>query len=274
MMRDIILELLHLFPEVWVEVTIAMLPVVIVFTIYQFALLKLPKSKLITMFTGMVYAYIGLLFFFLGLYIGFNETGTFLGEAMGMMSNNWILIPIGLLIGFAVVLAEPAVRSLVRQVETVSGGMIRQPTIYISLCIGVALSVMLAMIRALWGINLWYFIIPGYAIALILAKFTPPIFTAIAFDSGGVASGPMTATFILSFTVGITSVIGKTSNIGDSFGVVALVAMTPLITIQILGLIFQRKARLAENVLQNTDTEEELEMLMDNGDGQEEIIDA
>lgn len=268
MIKDILNELIHMLPETAYDVAIAILPVVVVFTIYQIVLLRLPKSKLIPMYSGMVYAYIGLVFFFLGLEIGFSETGTYLGENMAALPYNWILVPLGLLIGFAVVLAEPAVASLARQVETVSGGVIRQATIYASLCIGVALSVVLAMARALWAINLWYIIIPGYAIALILAKFSPPIFTAIAFDSGGVASGPMTATFVLSFTVGVTSVANPAASIGDSFGVVALVAMTPLITIQILGLIFQRKARLSESA-ESMEAEDELSSLLDDDDGQD-----
>lgn len=263
MIMGLLQELLHAIPHVAADVAIALAPVVVVFIIFQLALLRLPKSYIAKMAVGMVYTYIGLVLFFLGIEIGFTDAGAYLGEHIAKMSNNWILIPIGLGIGFSVVLAEPAVSTLVHQVETVSGGTIHRAAIYVSLCISVALAVAMAMIRALWGISFWFFVIPGYLIALVLAQFTSPLFTAIAFDAGGVATGPMTSTFVLSFTVGVTASLEHADSVTDAFGVVALVAMMPLITIQIMGLIYARKARMAEAVLLESNTEQDLVQLLD-----------
>lgn len=264
MMNEILMELLHETPIIALEVAIALLPVIIIFIIFQVTLLKLPRSRLIKISLGMVSAFFGLLFFFLGVTIGFSDTGIYLGEHMGRLPYNWILIPVGLLIGLTVVLAEPAVHSLVKQVEAVSGGMVRRSSIYVSLSIGVGLSVALSLLRTIWGINLWFLLIPGYLSALILAKYSPRMFTAIAFDSGGVATGPMTSTFVLSFSIGVTSVIPGANPLTDAFGIVAMVAMTPLITIQILGILYQKKARDAERLQQAVDTEDELDILIDD----------
>ena len=270
-MSEIFRELLRMLPGQAMDVAVALIPLVAVFTIYQIAILKLPKSQLIRMYMGIVYAFFGLLLFFLGVNIGFNDTGRYLGEQLAQLSNLAILIPIGIIVGFAVVMAEPAVRSLINQIMDVTGGMIHPMAIYVSMCIGVGISVGLAMIRLIWGLSLWYFLIPGYAIALILVKFSPPLFTAIAFDSGGVATGPMTSTFILSFAVGIASILGQ-NPVEDSFGVVALVAMTPLITLQILGLIYQYKSRQAEKLLQSLDNEDEDDLLLDELDDLEAVL--
>jgi hypothetical protein len=151
-------------------------------------------------------------------------------------------VPIGLLLGAVVVCAEPAVWVLNGQIEEISGGHIRKRFMMISLSMGVAISIGLSMFRVLSGASLWYYIIPGYALAMILTFFTPKLFTAIAFDSGGVASGPMTSTFILSFMLGASKASGG-NPVLDAFGVIALVAMTPLITIQILGLVFSMKEK-------------------------------
>lgn len=259
-MSNIINDFLALLPGVMGDVAIAFLPVVVVFFVYQITLLKLPKTKLWPMVLGMVYAYAGLVLFFAGLEIGFHETGEYLGHALGSIENPLWLIPIGLVIGFAVVLSEPAVTSLVRQVVKLTSGTIHKGAIYVSLCIGVAVSVGLAMIRAIWNISLWYFVVPGYLIALILTRFCPPIFTAIAFDSGGVASGPMTSTFVLTFTIAVTNALHSDVGVGDSFGVVALVAMTPLITIQILGIIYGWKSKQAESILSSEEAETDYEL--------------
>lgn len=264
MMHDIFLELLADIPVISLEVLIALLPVAVIFMVFQITLLKLPKSKLINMGFGMVSAFLGLLLFFLGVNIGFSDTGVFLGEQMGKLPYNWVLVPVGLFIGLTVVLAEPAVHTLVKQVESVSGGMVRPLTIYASLSIGVGFSVALSMLRTIMGINLWFFIIPGYLTALILTKYSPRMFTAIAFDSGGVATGPMTSTFVLAFSIGVTSVIPGANQLTDAFGIVAMVAMTPLITIQILGIIYQKKSNAAEKLIRDVDTEEDMDILIND----------
>ena len=171
--------------------------------------------------------------------------GNYLGRVIAGLPYRWIIVPIGMLIGYFIVLAEPAVFVLTKQVEEITDGAISAKAMSMSLSIGVSVSMGLAMIRVLTGISILWFLVPGYFIALGLSFFVPKIFTAIAFDSGGVASGPMTATFLLPFAMGACSAVGG-DIIADAFGVVAMVAMTPLITIQILGLVFRLRAGKAE----------------------------
>lgn len=165
--------------------------------------------------------------------------GAEIGALIGARADNHILVPIGLVLGAVVVLAEPAVWVVNGQVEEVSGGHIKKGVMLAALSIGVAIAVGIAMLRVVTGIGIWWFLIPGYAIALALTFFCPPLFTAIAFDSGGVASGPMSSTFILSFTLGASAASGGNPMI-DGFGVIAMIAMMPLIAIQVLGLAYER----------------------------------
>ena len=173
----------------------------------------------------------------------------------------WLLVPIGALVGYFIVRAEPAVQVLARQVEEISGGSITQYSIHYALSIGIALSVGLAMVRILMGISLMWFLIPGYAISLSMTFFVPQIFTGVAFDSGGVASGPMTTTFLLPFAMGACEALGG-NVLTDAFGIVALVAMTPLCTIQLLGLADRIREKIAESALEHA-LREELETLED-----------
>ena len=168
--------------------------------------------------------------------------GYYLGGQISQLSYNWILVPLAMLIGFYIVKAEPAVLVLNKQVENVTGGAISQRAMMASLSIGMAVSLGLSMIRVLTGLSVLWFLIPGYGLALGLSLVTPQIFTAIAFDSGGVASGPMTATFLLPFAMGACDAVGG-NILTDAFGIVAMVAMTPLITIQLLGLLYRLKTR-------------------------------
>ena len=183
--------------------------------------------------------------FVTGVNVGFMPAGNYLGRVIAGLPYRWIIVPIGMLIGYFIVLAEPAVFVLTKQVEEITDGAISAKAMSMSLSIGVSVSLGLAMIRVLTGISILWFLVPGYFIALGLSFFVPKIFTAIAFDSGGVASGPMTATFLLPFAMGACSAVGG-DIIADAFGVVAMVAMTPLITIQILGLVFRLRAGKAE----------------------------
>ena len=192
----------------------------------------------------MAYTYVGLVLFLTGVNVGFMPAGNFLGQTIAKLPYAWIIIPIGMIIGYFIVLAEPAVFVLTKQVEEMTSGAISAKALGLSLSIGVSVSVGLAMTRVLTGISILWFLIPGYVIALILTFFVSKIFTAIAFDSGGVASGPMTATFLLPFAMGACEAHGG-NIITDAFGIVAMVAMTPLITIQVMGLI----ARIKENKL-------------------------
>lgn len=239
--------ILHILPEFFKEVALALSPIVVAFVIFQTIFLKLPKSQLIKMSVGVIYTYIGLIIFLTGVNAGFLPAGSYIGQSLGSLDNNWVLIPIGMVMGFFIVAAEPAVHVLNKQVEDVTGGAISKKAMLISLSLGVAVSIGIAMIRVLKGISIWYFIVPGYSIALILTFFVPPIFTGIAFDSGGVASGPMTATFMLPFAMGAAEAAGG-NILTDAFGLVAMVAMTPLITIQILGVVYNIKMKLNERI--------------------------
>lgn len=233
---------IHELPEYLKEMAVSILPIVIIFGIIQLFTRDLNKRTLIKIIVGIIYTYIGLVLFLTGVNVGFMPAGNYLGQTIAGLSFSWIIVPIGMIIGYFIVQAEPAVFVLTKQVEEMTSGAISAKAMGTSLSIGVAISVGLAMIRVLTGISILYFLLPGYFIALALTFFVPKIFTAIAFDSGGVASGPMTATFLLPFAMGACEALGG-NIITDAFGIVAMVAMTPLITIQIMGLIFRIKER-------------------------------
>ena len=227
------------------EMLISLLPIIIFFFIFQIVSLHLHKKTLVKIIIGIIYTYIGLVLFLTGVNVGFMPAGNYLGQVIAGLSYPWIIVPIGMLIGYFIVKAEPAVYVLTEQVEELTSGAISAKAMGMSLSIGVALSLGLAMVRVLTGISILWFLLPGYAVALGLTFFVPKIFTAIAFDSGGVASGPMTATFLLPFSMGACEALGG-NVVTDAFGVVAMVAMTPLITIQILGLIYQIQEQMKE----------------------------
>lgn len=232
----------HAFPTYLAEVGIALLPIIITFLVFQVLFLKIPQKQLLRIVVGLVYTYVGLVLFLTGVNVGFLPAGTYLGLEIGQKAYAWILVPLGMVMGYFIVQAEPAVHVLNEQVEELTGGAISKRAMMLSLSIGVACSVGLSMIRVLTGISIWWLLVPGYVIALGLTFFVPPVFTAIAFDSGGVASGAMTATFLLPFTMGACTALGG-NIMTDAFGVVAMVAMTPLITIQALGLIYRFKGK-------------------------------
>ena len=227
------------------EMLISLLPIILFFFIFQIVSLHLHKKTLVKIIIGIIYTYIGLVLFLTGVNVGFMPAGNYLGQVIAGLSYPWIIVPIGMLIGYFIVKAEPAVYVLTEQVEELTSGAISAKAMGMSLSIGVALSLGLAMVRVLTGVSILWFLLPGYAVALGLTFFVPKIFTAIAFDSGGVASGPMTATFLLPFSMGACEALGG-NVVTDAFGVVAMVAMTPLITIQILGLIYQIQEQMKE----------------------------
>ena len=209
--------------------------IVVFFVICQIAFLRLPKKRLLKIALGVAFTYIGLVMFLTGVNVGFMPVGYKLGEQLAGV-NRWLLIGFGLVTGVLVVLAEPAIHVLNKQVEDVTGGFVTRKAMITGLCIGVGASIALSMIRIVFDFSLVYYIIPGYFISLALSLFVPPVYTAIAFDSGGVASGPMTSGFILPLAIGAcVGMQGPDAVLRDAFGVVALVAMTPLITIQLLG---------------------------------------
>ena len=232
----------HALPEYMKEIAVSLLPILVFFGLFQFFSLHLSGRTLGKILIGLVYTYIGLVLFLTGANVGFMPAGTYLGRVLAGANYRYLLIPIGAVIGYFIVKAEPAVYVLNHQVEEITDGAISARAMGTSLSLGVAASVALAMTRVLTGISIMWFLIPGYAIALGLSFVVPKIFTAIAFDSGGVASGPMTATFLLPLAQGACAAVGGDLT-ADAFGVVAMVAMTPLITIQILGLVTVIKNR-------------------------------
>ncbi len=230
------------FPHYVKEISISLLPIILFFLVFQLFFLKLDKITLIKIFIGLIYTYLGLILFLTGVNVGFMFAGNYLGQMLSKIDNVWLLVPLAMLMGYFVVKAEPAVYVLNKQVEEITDGGISSQLMGRSLSIGVAISLGVAMIRVITQISIMWFLIPGYLIAIVISFFVPKLYTAIAFDSGGVASGPMTAAFLLPFTQGVCYEMGG-NVVEDAFGVVALVAMTPLITIQILGLITKIKSR-------------------------------
>jgi hypothetical protein len=241
-LTEALFAFLHAIPEYGKEVLIALLPIIIMFLLFQLFALRLTKRVMIRLISGIIYTFLGLVLFLTGVNVGFMPVGYLLGIKLVEQSFGILLIPLGMVIGYFIVAAEPAVHVLKEQVENITDGNITGKAMGLSLSIGVAFSVGLAMLRVMTGISIWYLILPGYAIALGLTFFTPSLFTSIAFDSGGVASGPMTATFLLPFAMGATTAIGGNVQT-DAFGIVAMVAMTPLITIQCLGIIYRIKSK-------------------------------
>lgn len=234
---------LALVPETAAEVGMALAPLVGLFAVFRlFLLRRMTRFRLVRVIMGLIYTFLGLVCFFVGVKGGFIPAGSALGRLMAVTHPAWLLVATGVALGALAVLAEPAVWVLTAQVEEVSGGSIRSRVILVTLCIGVACAVGLAMFRVAGGQSLWFFLLPGYALALGLTFVCPPLFTAIAFDSGGVASGPMASTFILAFTLGASGGLGG-NPITDAFGVIALIAMTPLIAIQALGILYGRALR-------------------------------
>ena len=232
---DIFGAFLHTFGHTAKEVAVALGMIIACFAVCQIIFLKLPKRRLFRIAVGVAFTYIGLVIFLTGVNVGFMPVGYELGTSLAKLPDAWLVI-FGVLIGVLVVLAEPAIHVLNAQVENITGGLVSKKSMMTGLCIGVGSAIGLSMIRIIFDFSLVYYIIPGYFISLALSLFVPPVYTAIAFDSGGVASGPMTSGFILPLATGACVALqGESAVMSDAFGVVALVAMAPLITIQLLG---------------------------------------
>ena len=230
------------------DVALALGLIVVFFTILQVTMLKLPKGKLIQIAIGIAYTYVGLVIFLTSVEAGFMPIGFKIGEELASYSQP-LTIVFGFVIGLVVVLAEPAVHVLNKQVEEITGGGVKKLEMMLALSIAVGISIGLSIIRVIYQFSILYYLIPGYLISLGLSFFVPRIYTAIAFDSGGVASGPLTSSFILPLVVGACEVASGNSNIYNlAFGVVAMVAMTPLITIQLLGFKAVTAAKVREKI--------------------------
>ncbi len=225
----------------------AVMPLLILFVVFNILFLKVQKKEVRKIYFGVLYTFLGLVIFLIGVNAGFMDLARELGRAVAEKSGV-LLVVLGFLFGMVVVLAEPAVYVLSKQVEEVTAGSIPRKILLITLSIGVACAVGLSMVRILFpAVKLWMFIIPGFIISVILSYKVPPIFVGIAFDSGGVASGPMTATFILALSQGAAEMIPTANVMVDGFGVIAMVAMTPVLAIHILGIIFQRRSMKGGN---------------------------
>lgn len=252
------LDILHYFLKYSKEVLIALSPIVILFIIFQIFFLKMPTKSLIKIFISIIYTFIGLVLFLVGVNYGFSNVGSYLGSEIGKNNPN-ILIPLGMIMGLLTILAEPAVYVLNKQVEEISSGLISKKSLTISLALGVSIAVGLSMVRIVFDIPILYILLPGYLIALVMTFFTPKLFVSIAFDSGGVASGPMAATFILPFAIGACISMNH-SVVLDAFGLVSFIALTPLISIQVLGIMYNYKLKKQSKAEELREFEEYIEL--------------
>ena len=231
-------------PKITGEVFLALLPILVVFIVSQIISLKLSKKAVRKILFGILFTFFGLILFLLGVNAGFMDLGSVAGYNIASLDNKAYVIIIGFILGFVTILAEPAVYVLTHQVEDVTSGYVKRSIVMIALSIGVGFSVALSVVRILVpGLQLWHYLLPGYIISIAMTYFVPKLFVGIAFDSGGVASGPMTATFILAYAQGAAEAVEGANVLVDGFGMIAMVAMTPLIALQLLGLMFKMKSK-------------------------------
>ena len=247
-MREVFRVFVVQLPHYFKEVLITIFPIVVVFFAFQIYRRRYKRWQIWRILVGFGYTYLGLVLFLCGVNVGFAPVGTLLGGQLASSEVQWLLVPIGMLIGYFIVKAEPAIQSLNHQVQTVTDGTVSEKAMNRCLSVGVSISIGLAMLRILTGIPIQWIVIPGYIIALVMSRFVPKIFVGIAFDSGGVASGPMTSTFLLPLCIGVCESLGG-NIMTDAFGVVALVAMTPLIAIQIMGLSYKFKLKKQQKLM-------------------------
>ncbi len=227
------------------DVAISIFPIVLTFVIFQIFALKLKKTQVIRIAIGLLYSYLGLSLFLTGVNVGFLPIGKLLGGLIALSEIRWVLVPFGALVGALMVLAEPSVHALTRQVNELTSGTLPRKLMLILLCLGVSLAMGISLLRSITAISLWWFILPIYALCFILAFFSPKLFTAIAFDSGGVVSGPMTVTFALPFVIGACNAIGG-NVFTDAFGTVAMVALAPVLIVMLTGTVYKYYVRKAE----------------------------
>ncbi len=255
-------EMVRLFGDGFVhsfrEVLMVVFPIAGIFSIFQVTRLKLSRTELIRIGVGLLYLVAGLTIFLTGVNKGFMPAGKYLGEAMGALTYNWILVPLCLGIGACVVVAEPAVHVLTKQVEEITSGMISRRALLLCMALGVGMAMSLAMLRLLTGISIWWILAPGYVLALSLTFFVPNLFVGIGFDSGGVAAGAMSAAFVLPFTIGVCEALGGNVMI-DAFGAVGMIAIMPPITLQLVRVYYSFKQRRAERAANEADEAESVE---------------
>lgn len=240
----IIMPFLEAFPHTALESLISLAPIIVIFIAFELTWFKLGGRQLSKIIKGLIYVFVGLVIFLVGVNVGFMDVGGLMGKTVAELDNKiWIYI-VSLCLGFTVVLAEPAVYVLTHQIEDVTNGFVKRKIVLVALSIGMGLALILNVFRIfIPGVELWHILLPGYILAIGLMFFTPKLFVGMAFDSGGVASGPMSATFILAFSQGVAFSDGVTTTLADAFGMIALIAFTPIVTIQILGIIFKIKTK-------------------------------
>ncbi len=232
------------FPKIAGEIAIALLPVLVLLIVFQKISFHLPKRELRKMLFGILFTFIGLVMFLVGVNAGFMDVGTAVGHSIALLDNKIYVVVVGFLLGVVTIMAEPAVYVLTHQIEEVTSGYVKRSVVMVTLTLGVGAAVALSMIRILIPeLQLWQYLLPGYIISIVMSYLVPKLFVGIAFDSGGVASGPMTATFILAYAQGAAEAIEGANVLIDGFGMIAMVAMTPLIALQILGFIFKLKTK-------------------------------
>ena len=233
-------------PHMALETVLSIAPILIIFVCYNLfiAKRKMQKADFKRAMLGLLYLYIGLVLFLTGVNAGFLNVGRQLGMTIAGMDSKWPVLFIGLLLGLVVILAEPAVYVLTHQIEDVTNGSVKRSVVLVFLSVGVGLAVLLSVVRVLVPeILLWHYLVPGYIIALVLAFRVPNLFVGMAFDAGGVASGPMTATFILAFIQGVADITPHSNVLLDGFGMIAMVAMMPILSLQLLGAIYQQRSK-------------------------------
>lgn len=231
-------------PIIAKEIAIALLPILIIYIFFQITSFKMSRSNVRKVLFGILFTFLGLVLFLLGVNGGFMGVGRVVGYELASLDHMGYIIGVAFILGMVTILAEPAVYVLTHQIEDVTSGYVRRNIVMATLSIGVALAVSLSIIRIIVPqVQLWHYLLPGYLISIILAHFAPELFVGIAFDSGGVASGPMTATFILAFAQGAAQAIPHADVMVDGFGLIALVATTPIVALLILGIIFKVKSK-------------------------------
>lgn len=230
------------FFEVTVNCFISILPLLVTFILFQIFFIKMSRKKFVSVLTGIMIAFIGIVFMIFGLEVGFVPIGRAMGIEFAGLSYNWVIVPISFILGFFITKVEPSVNVLVNDVERETSGAVNKKVLTYTLAIGVGVSLALAMLKIILGISLWYIVVPGYVICLILSLFSSERFTAIAFDAGGVTTGVMTTTFLLAMALGLSEGLPYTNN-ADGFGLIAIVAMTPILLVMLLGKIYEGKKR-------------------------------
>lgn len=237
---NIILEFLN-FRHVAIELFIAFAPLVLFFAYMQHRSLRLPRSYVLRLLKGVILSYVGLVLFLQGVTQGFLPAGTEIGRIIGGAPWRWALVPLGFFFGLAATAAEPAVRVLAIEMEKASGGSVGQKPVLVTLSLGVGIFVALAMFKLLAGISILWFVVPGYVLALVMTRFSTPSFISAAFDAGGVATGPMTVTFVMAIALGAAGALEGRDAVADGFGLIALVALAPILSVMALGILYSRK---------------------------------